>query len=787
MKVPLSIGYCKSGLEILSKKKEKVGWYDLPFDDYVTVLTRKGNKKGIEVGSLVERNYEFRTAKGKRSREKVIDTLDKYNAYYSYMGYLQKLIIYHPDFTEKYPLERYPRVASFDIETLTKADGLFPIPKDNPIVSIGVSYEGEYYAFDDYDVGEKDKYILQDFFGFLKNKRLDVLTGYNSENFDVPYIYKRAQLLDLDASYFTKLWNERHFFPNFVHVDLYKLVQEDQVLKPKNYKLKTIANHFGIDAMELDHQEMNNIQGMMFKDENTLKSRENGSYKKLREYQKSDAYATKKVLDAYIDRCIKTAEMLSVPLDNIVNKYPGFEAKVIQARALRDADYVSVLTNVDKYQGALESDPKHEAEIIKVNDYSLSFEGAIIECYKEKEFIDDLYKGDFRSMYPHAQITLDTGPDNTYIEDVKEYDPLNNFEQLRVLENDGQYLTIEVPDSNYKKNLIIVINIGNGSFLSDKVKELYIERSKYKKKMYNASDDAEKKMWDSSQYAHKVTLNAIYGYNGRSKTKLGDLSVAIAIIAFCRDITRFVENEYKRNLVATDTDGILLDCDFPACDIPVNYYTMDKEKRNEFWSNVSNDDINKKVRNYIISKYGIESFMFFEKEFSHYKCWSYKRKNYVLEDNNGDIKKTGVTLKGRDKYPLYRKCVDDLIDYKFDKKDVDLEKYVNLRNFPISMFFKKFSARHLDDYKEETGYHSKLVRKWMDRKGLDNITEGTTVRFFVSGPTKRLRKYMPIVMQDEFSKNDINYDYYRKDLKKLFDRFEIEYPNKVSVSDYGLY
>ena len=128
------------------------------------------------------------------------------------------------DFTniESVPLEHDStiaplRILSFDIECCADK-GKFPTPECDPVIQIAniVKIHGEkepfvrnvftlkscaqivgtkVYSF------EKEKDLLVAWRNFMQEVDPDFITGYNTQNFDIPYIINRAAALKFDSNY----------------------------------------------------------------------------------------------------------------------------------------------------------------------------------------------------------------------------------------------------------------------------------------------------------------------------------------------------------------------------------------------------------------------------------------------------------------------------------------------------------------------------------------------------------------------------------------------------------
>lgn len=112
---------------------------------------------------------------------------------------------------------------------------------------------------------ENEAELLRAYFTFKKNCDCDIVTGYNSNYYDFPYISRRAKRLGVSCiDNVSRLDNEPMYFlsrdkvtnqagtreqiiidcPGRIYIDLYPICESQ--LKLNNYKLNTVARSFGL-------------------------------------------------------------------------------------------------------------------------------------------------------------------------------------------------------------------------------------------------------------------------------------------------------------------------------------------------------------------------------------------------------------------------------------------------------------------------------------------------------------------------------------------------------------
>ena len=174
-----------------------------------------------------------------------------------------------------------PRVVTYDIEVLRPDDGSMPDPQSpsQPITAIGchdsttdayrcIALRGKTECWDGYEsddatICDTERELIQEFTATIDEWRPDVLTGYNSSEFDDPYLINRA--LHLEAQSIQRLSpvgsveKIESSWPNssvdglhlFDLLDAYKKARFGQ---QKSYKLEDVAAA-ETDTEKLDVQE----------------------------------------------------------------------------------------------------------------------------------------------------------------------------------------------------------------------------------------------------------------------------------------------------------------------------------------------------------------------------------------------------------------------------------------------------------------------------------------------------------------------------------------------------
>ena len=154
-----------------------------------------------------------------------------------------------------------PKILAFDIET--DCSGNFPDAEKDSIISISYYAEGlrkvttyrDFKTDGDYiHIVKNESEMLKDFCKTINDSGVDVITGYNSDGFDLPFIKTRAELLNVKLEIgpiksgikLERAGRRGHSarIPGLTHFDSYIFVRNilSSNLKTNSLKLDDVAN-----------------------------------------------------------------------------------------------------------------------------------------------------------------------------------------------------------------------------------------------------------------------------------------------------------------------------------------------------------------------------------------------------------------------------------------------------------------------------------------------------------------------------------------------------------------
>jgi DNA polymerase elongation subunit (family B) len=458
------------------------------------------------------------------------------------------------------------RILNLDLEC--ECEHGFPDPSiaPEPILLITMEVKGSYItlgtkAYTGKQPGQRFKYIqcadesdlLMQFMSIWKRIDPDVVTGWNVNLFDMPYIINRIKKLfgegeEKQLSPWRRVMEREVHNMNRVqmaylisgvatldYLDLYK---KNTYSDRESYKLDHIA-HVELGEKKLSHDEHANMH-LFYKND----------WNKYVEYNVQDVRLVRR-----LDDKLKLMELnITRAYDSRVNYVDIFSQvrtwDAIIYNWLRDQDVIipvsKEVVDAGVFAGAFVADPK-----VGMHEWVMSF--------------------DLNSLYPHLIMQYNISPD-TYVG--KRTDVHVDSVLLGAVQADDPNCTLAANGAMYKKD--------KQGFLPQIMDKMYRDRSVAKRKMMDAKqrleEDPDNKdiqfeiaKWNNKQMAAKIALNSAYGAFGSKYFRFYDTIHATAITLSGQLAIRWIGdklNAYFQKaletddnyIIASDTDSVYLAC-----------------------------------------------------------------------------------------------------------------------------------------------------------------------------------------------------------------------------------
>lgn len=450
------------------------------------------------------------------------------------------------------------RILSFDIECAGRK-GVFPEPDKDPVIQIAnmVKKQGETDPFirnvftletcapvigSQVLSYSSERDLLAEWTKFVQAVDPDIITGYNIQNFDLPYLINRANHLKVtDFTFLGRIRNVRSVIKDStiqskqmgkrenkvinidgrVQLDLLQILFRDYKLR--SYSLNAVSFHFLQEQKEDVHHSI--ITDLQKGNEQTRR--------RLAVYCLKDAILPLRLLDKLmcVINYMEMARVTGVPLTYLLSR--GQQIKVI-SQLLRKAREQDLLLPTQKI------DPGDE------------YEGATVIEPNKGYYDQPIATLDFSSLYPSIMMAHNLCYTSL----------LSQTSIQREGLTPDQY--IKTPSGNY----FVKASVRKG-LLPEILEHLLSARKKAKADLKKETDPFKKNVLDGRQLALKVSANSVYGFTGAQVGKLPCLEISQSVTAFGRTMIEqtknyveeiyTIENGYKHNakVIYGDTDSVM--------------------------------------------------------------------------------------------------------------------------------------------------------------------------------------------------------------------------------------
>ena len=460
-------------------------------------------------------------------------------------------------------------IATIDIEVA--CENGFPNPQDaiEPLLSITVKNHANKQIFV-WGVGEykttrpdvayvnceNEKELIYEFLKFWQMNQPDVITGWNTEFFDIPYLCNRIKKLcgedDLKKLSPWKSVSSKNIYSmgrshqvwdiqGIAALDYYDLYRKFTYTNQESYRLDHIA------YVELGERKDGNPY-------DTFRDWYTNDFQSFIDYNITDVEIVDKLEEKMklIDLCLTMAYEAKVNYtdvlgsvkywDILIHNYLMDKGIVVPQKVEREKS--------EKYEGAYVKDPQ-----TGMHEWVLSF--------------------DLNSLYPHLIMQYNISP-----ETMKSEQTVPNMSVDKLL--DKQIDTSVLKNTTMTPNGALFRTDKKG-FLPEMMQKMYDDRVRYKKAMLEAKQNLvntkdkkyEKQIstFNNIQMAKKIALNSAYGAIGNKWFRYYSHTMAEAITTSGQLSIRWIEkkiNSYMNGLlktkdkdyvIASDTDSVYITFD----------------------------------------------------------------------------------------------------------------------------------------------------------------------------------------------------------------------------------
>ena len=398
---------------------------------------------------------------------------------------------------------------------------------------------------------DTEREMLMHFIDWWVKHTPDILTGWNVNLYDVPYICRRVKRI-LGSKWMNSIspWNranEREVYvqgrKNYAYdvsgvniLDYLDLYRKFTYSNQESYRLDHIA-HVELGQRKVDHSEYENFKDFYTSD-----------WQKFIEYNIQDT--------ELIDRLEEKMKLLDLAITMSYDAKVNFEDVYSQVR-MWDTMIFNYLADKNIVPPPRKGEKKDE-----------KYAGAYVKEPVPGKY-DWVVSFDLNSLYPHLIMQYNISPETLW----ETRHPSANVEKLLNQEVDlsGDF-AVCANGAQYRKDI--------KGFLPEMMEKIYTERVIYKKRMIQAKKDYEKEptkqlekdisKFNNIQMARKIQLNSAYGAVGNQYFRYYNLLNAEAITLSGQVSIRWIENKMNQKMnkilktedvdyvIASDTDSIYL-------------------------------------------------------------------------------------------------------------------------------------------------------------------------------------------------------------------------------------
>ncbi|KAK6205269.1 DNA polymerase delta catalytic subunit [Scheffersomyces amazonensis] len=548
------------------------------------------------------------------------------------------------------------RILSFDIECAGRK-GIFPEPEHDSVIQIAnvVSKYGDSRPFirNVFTVNtcssiigsqifehEKEAEMLMHWRDFVVQVDADVIIGYNTANFDIPYLLDRAKALGVnkfpyfgrlktikqevkDSTFSSRAYGTRENkvvnIDGRMQLDLLQFVQREYKLR--SYTLNSVSAHFlGEQKEDVQHSIITDLQN------GTKETR-----RRLAVYCLKDAYLPLRLLDKLM--CLvnytEMARVTGVPFSYLLSR--GQQIKVISQLFRKCLQEDIVIPNM-RSEGTNEE-----------------YEGATVIEPSRGYYDVPIATLDFSSLYPSIMMAHNLC-----------YTTLLNKQSITAFNLTEDDYT-KTPNGDY-----FVKDTKRQGILPTILNELLTARKKAKADLKKETDPFKRDVLNGRQLALKISANSVYGFTGATIGKLPCLQISSSVTAFGREMIEKTKNEvqefyskknghpYDAQVIYGDTDSVM---------VKFGYQDLETCMK-----------LGEEAANYVSTKFKKPIKLEFEKVYFPYLLINKKRYAglyWTRTDKFDKMDTKGIETVRRDNCRLVQNVITKVLEFILEERDVD--------------------------------------------------------------------------------------------------------------------
>ena len=524
----------------------------------------------------VQKETEWKTLDGKYATPYKFDSIKEAKAFIEQYKQQPHLVFGLDRFAYTFLYDTYPNQVPWDndkiltvtIDIETQCENGFPDPQAaiEEMLSITIKNQttkkivvwgiGDYHTDRDdvtYINCSNENELLANFMNFWTKHYPDVVTGWNTDFFDIPYLINRVtKVLGEDRAKEFSPWgliSSRKVFNHGRDQQVYDITGVANLDYLQLYRKFTYTNQ---ESYALNHIAF--VELGQKKNENpyeTFQDWYTKDYQSFLEYNIVDVELVDRLEDKMklLELCLTMAYEAKVNYEDVFGQVKYWD--VLIHNYLKKRKIVipqkSHTSKNDKYEGAYVKDPQ-----VGQHKWVMSF--------------------DLNSLYPHLIMQYNMSPETLVTGDYMELGVDSMLKET----------SIDVPERCTITPNGALYRTDKKGFLPEMMQEIYDDRTIFKKKMLQAKQDYEDtkdpkylkfiSRYNNIQMARKISLNSAYGAIGNQYFRYYDLAIAEGITTAGQLSIRWIEKKMNQSLnkllntdidyvIASDTDSIYVTFD----------------------------------------------------------------------------------------------------------------------------------------------------------------------------------------------------------------------------------
>lgn len=397
---------------------------------------------------------------------------------------------------------------SFDIECLVPPEGTMPTSDKDPVILISMAFSPQFEGNDRVVLSTKptnyqgcpvilckdEHHLITTFLSLFNVYNPDIIAGYNTNQFDFPYLQGRCKVLGISpkCTRDNREWYIRNRFDGGVDVtitgrvvvDLLPIIRANYSLN--RYNLATAASLVNYEKLDVSPREMRNAYLGDYSE----------SWDKVIAYSDRDAELVMKLLLdlKLVDKYIAISTVSGTLLQDVVNLG---QTKLIDNLIIRE---------FRKHGRVMNMRPKIEDEDEEDDEVGYTG-GSVLE--PETGLHEHIITMDYTSLFPSIMRAYNICP------------------------------TMIIKDEQCDEKVVLGNNVGFSTkyvgIVPQILERLFNERVQYKTMMKTTKDATLYNQYDNMQYALKILLNSVYGMFGFTRARLYDVDIASSVTYVARD------------------------------------------------------------------------------------------------------------------------------------------------------------------------------------------------------------------------------------------------------------